>query len=435
MSMKKNNYVNGLNRGTGREKSGKKVGEKIFMAAGGIVVFIFSILIYGIIEGPEEPGGERVVTDNKDILAQIEMMEEDQKRKEEKLGMIKNDIFLGKKTDVVDYTEDLINDMKKNTSEKRTGSGGGMDLLCEPESGAQKETHPDSLLAYLEEDNGSDSIFAPEPLRMKAPPVSEEKRRQINKVRSLIAFSNSQPSRRNMDGGGSTSTRPARGIVNQRGGTGAGELSLIFNSNPGFTIYEGECISASLTGQVVNDRRDSPVTAVVTRDLLDESGRFVLIPANSKVTGRARKVSGQQDNRIFIDFYRIILPNGMSLDLNSADRRLSTLDRTGALGIRGRKNSHFFSRFGSSILYGSLNGLSGLAQNRLDQTSGMSRFLDRTSDNFNTLNDRLAADSLAIVPTITIKAGTELKIRFSSDVKISSWCRVSERTYYRGRNG
>jgi len=430
MGLKKNNVVN-IPKPRGSEKSsGKKIREKIFMAAGGLVVFVFTILIYGIIEEPEGPGQERVVTDNRDILAQIELMEEEQERNREKLGMIKNDIFLGKKTDVDEYTERLLNDMKKNISEERSGAGGGNDLFNGAEPVGTEGNHLDAVLAYLEkEDDGPGTMGIPTPSRPKVAPVSEKKRAQVKPVPSLIAFSNSQPSARIYhDGGRNIPFRRDHGAVNGRGGTG--KPSLIFNSNPVFTIFEGEYISASLTGQVVNDKRDSPVTAVVTRDLLDVNGRFVLIPAHAKIMGRARKVSAQQDNRVFIDFHRIILPNGRSLNMGSADNRLSAMDRSGALGIRGKKNNHFFSRFGSSILYGSLNGLSGLAQNRLDQTSGVSRFLDRTSDNFNMLNNRLASDSLSIVPTITIRSGTEVKVRFSSDVKISAWCRVSDRPYY-----
>ncbi|MCK5220337.1 MAG: hypothetical protein KAR14_02050, partial [Candidatus Aminicenantes bacterium] len=138
----------------------------------------------------------------------------------------------------------------------------------------------------------------------------------------------------------------------------------------------------------------------------------------------------QQDKRLFISFNRLILPNGKSLEFEKGDKSMSAMDGSGALGIKGKKNNHFFAKFGSSILYGSLNGLSGLAQNRISQTSGLSHFIDRTSDNFNTLNDRLASDSLGIIPTITIKAGTELKIRFAIDVKISAYSKVSERSYY-----
>ena len=109
---------------------------------------------------------------------------------------------------------------------------------------------------------------------------------------------------------------------------------------------------------------------------------------------------------------------------------MEALDGSGALGIKGKKDSHFFTKFGSSILYGSLNGLSGFAQNKISQASGLSHFIDRTSDNFNTLNDRLASDSLAILPTITVKAGIELKIRFSMDIEISAYSKISERSYY-----
>ncbi len=295
----------------------------------------------------------------------------------------------------------------------------------------------DSVLSYLQdEDEGSENIFSISKNIPNSVVNKERENRPEKRVRSLFAFSNTHRSARIYNNGFTNISSDRTDDLNdefekmEKGSDGSSGMSLIFNTNPVFTIFEGEFLHASITNRILNDKRESPVTAMIMRDLLDDNGRFVLIPANSRITGFARKVSGQQDTRIFIDFHRMILPNGRSLDLGKGKKSMMALDNSGALGIRGKKNSHFFTKFGSSILYGSLNGLSGFAQNRLDQSSGLSRFVDRTSGNFSTLNDRLAADSLAIVPTIIIKAGTEIKIRFASDVLISAYTRVSERTYY-----
>ncbi len=435
--MKRNdiNYVN-FNTAKGKAKRpGNKTKERIVMAAGGIVIFILTFFIYGIMDNPERSGEKDIVTENRDILAQIDQLEEQRRKKEEKLGMIKNDVFLGKNTDVDEYTASLLNDLKNLAEKNNEGSEKSMKIDDEDIfSNSHSDEHMNSILSYLEEEEEDPkSIFDPD--LNKEGPVSGKYRyrKSEKKVRSLFAFSNTWRSAR-IYNNGSANVSP---VISERNDTinrleknDSGTLCLIFNSNPVFTICEGEILTASLTCRVVNDKRESPVTAVTSKDFLDNSGRFVLLPANSRVTGYARKVSGQQDARIFIDFHRIILPNGRSIDMGSSKKSMAAMDRSGALGIRGKRNNHFFTKFGSSILYGSLNGLSGFAQNSLDQSSGLSRFIDRTSDNFNILNERLASDSLAIVPTIVIKAGTEFNIRFASDVRISAYSRVSERTYY-----
>lgn len=437
MSGNKINYVNFNNSKGTVEKPGNKTRDRMIMAVGGLFIFILTFFIYGIMDDTENSGQKEIVTDNLDILAQIDQLDEQKMAREEKLGKIKNDVFLGENTDVDEYTKSLINDLKNLAEESDNESDKSEDKDIESyPSSSQTDEEMDIILSYLREGKkDSHDVFAAG--RNKTYPVPKKYResKTIKKVRSLFAFSNTRRSARIYNNGftnisSETFDQPDTNMGAGKSSKSSDKMCLIFNSNPVFTISEGEFLYASLSNRIVNDKRKSPVTAVITRDFLDDSGRFVLIPANSRVTGFAQKVSGQQDTRLFINFHRIILPNGRSLDLGFSKNSMTAMDHSGALGVRGRKNSHFFTKFGSSILYGSLNGLSGFAQNRLDQSSGLSHFIDRTSDNFNTLNDRLASDSMAIVPTIMIKEGTEVKVRFASDVKISAYTRVSDRTYY-----
>jgi len=436
--MKRNdiNYVNFNAAKRAVKRSGSKFRDRIIMTGGAVLVFILTFFIYGIMDDPEISEQQEVVTDNKDILAQIDQLEEQRKDKEEKLGMIKNDIFLGKNIDVDEYTAGLLNDLKNLAEQSDVDADKNEEIDAENiSSHSRSDENLNSILSYLEgDDEDSENIFDPGINKVAQVPGKHRNSKSINRVRSLFAFSNRLRSARIFNNGYTNVYSEASDASEKKGSENNHKnperMHLIFNSNPVFTISEGEILEASLTGRVVNDKRESPVTAVTTRDYLDNSGRFVLIPANSRITGYAMKVSGQQDTRVFIDFHRMILPNGRSLDLGGGKKNMTAMDYTGALGIRGRKNSHFFTKFGSSILYGSLNGLSGFAQNRLDQSSGLSRFIDRSSDNFNTLNDRFASESLAVVPTIMIKAGTEVNIRFASDVRISAYARVTERAYY-----
>jgi len=429
------NYVNYNTDKRVRKKSVNKTKDRFIMAAGGLVIFVLTFFIYGIMDEPDINGQKEIVTDNRDILAQIDQLEDQRKVKEEKLGMIKNDVFLGKNTDVDEYTASLLNDLKSLAEQSDSKSDRKEETDVEKNSSySRSDENLNSILSYLEDDDSSDTIFNQGPNRSEPAHNEYRDKKTMRRVKSLYAFSNTMSSARIYNNGYEDLTAEIsdRSETNNRieNGRNPDLMRLIFNSNPVFTISEGDFLTASITGRVLNDKRESPVTAVTTEDYLDNSGNYVLIPANSRITGFARKVSGQQDTRIFIDFHRMILPNGKKLELGTGKRSLTGMDNSGALGIRGKKNSHFFTKFGSSILYGSLNGLSGFAQNRLEQSSGLSRLIDRTSANFNTLNDRLASDSLAIVPTITLKAGSEVKIRFSCEIKISAYMKVSERTYY-----
>ncbi len=443
MKRKDPNYVNFMVNKKDGKKLGKKAKDRLVMITGGFVVFILTFFLYGIVdESGNNPGNPEVRTENRDILAQIEELEEQKKRKEEKMGMITDEIFLGKNTAVDEYAESLIGDLRRRAEQEKMNeeiSSREEDARNEEYSGPGSADHIDDLLSHLREENRDKSdLFPGVSAGDNSISSSRIKRAEEKSVGTLFAFSNTQRSARIYNNGRgevfyNREKNNGENIVGKnrsRSDNSAGEL-LVFNSNPVFKIFEGEFLNAVITNRIVNDKLSSPVNAVVTRDLLDRRGKFVLIPATTKIVGTARKVSGQQDTRLFINFHRLILPNGRSLYFGKGKRRMSALDETGALGIKGKKNNHFFAKFGSSILYGSLNGVSGFAQNRIDQSSGLSRFLDRTSANFNTLNDRLASNSLAILPTITVSAGTRLKILITVDIDISAYSKISERSYYK----
>ncbi len=127
--MKRNeiNYVNFHGTEGKTESRGNRTRDRIFITAGGLVIFILTFFLYGIMEEPEDPGHKEIVTDNRDILAQIDQLEEEKKMKEEKLGMIKNEIFLGKNTAVNEYAESLINDLKNLSEQEDTEVNSGRD--------------------------------------------------------------------------------------------------------------------------------------------------------------------------------------------------------------------------------------------------------------------------------------------------------------------
>ena len=442
MSDINSNFVNIEGIKKHRKRIGSKMKDRLVMVIGGFVIFILTYFLYGIVDESENgPGENKVRTENRDLLAQIDLFEEQKKTNEEKFGMIRNDVFLGENAAVDEYADSIISDLRKlakQEDEKRVLEEQEADSINREFAETESNDQFGDIMDYLQkEDESSGELFSEPQTRDVSSTGRSRRGIKRDRVGTLFAFSNTQRSARIYNNGRGEVVYNNADDIDQSGADKVQikrELSnkkqLIFNSNPVFTIFEGEFLHAVLTNRIVNDKQSSPVTAVITKDLLDHTGKFVLIPANSKITGSAQKVSGQQDKRLFISFQRLILPNGHSLNFGSGNNGMTALDGSGALGIKGKKDSHFFAKFGSSILYGSLNGLSGFAQNKISQSSGLSHFIDRTSDNFNTLNDRLASDSLAILPTITVKAGIELKIRFSTDIEISAYSKISERSYY-----
>jgi type IV secretion system protein VirB10 len=95
--------------------------------------------------------------------------------------------------------------------------------------------------------------------------------------------------------------------------------------------------------------------AVVSQDVRSFDGSKVLIPRSSRLIGEYKGVTEAGQRRAYLMWTRLVRPDGVSIALASP-----AADFTGEAGIGGKVNSHFFSRFGSSILLSILGGAGSL---------------------------------------------------------------------------
>jgi type IV secretory pathway VirB10-like protein len=213
----------------------------------------------------------------------------------------------------------------------------------------------------------------------------------------------------------------------------AEKTELIYTEHSPVTLYEGEIIDAVLVNRIVADTEPSPVVCQISKDVYDNSGQYVLFPANCRVVGTSQVVSYKGAHRLFISFHRIVLPNDLSVDLPSSQKALKAMDETGALGLVSKVDRHWFLQFGTAIFFGVLDGLAAAAQRNTEFFSASSVIIDRTSRNFDRILDRIMAEYSSIVPTITVNQGKKVRIYLSDDIVISPFARISERSYYANR--
>jgi type IV secretory pathway VirB10-like protein len=205
---------------------------------------------------------------------------------------------------------------------------------------------------------------------------------------------------------------------------------LIYSDYPPTTIHEGEMLEAVLVNRIIADTEPSPVVCSITKDVFDRSARYVIFPANSRIVGLSQVVSYKGAHRLFINFQRIILPNGASLDLPPSRKALKALDETGALGVVSKVERHWFLQFGTALLFGALDGLAGAAQRNRDVFSTRAVVIGRTSENFERILENIMTQYSTIVPTIRVDQGKRMRIYLADDVLISPYARVSDRSYY-----
>jgi type IV secretion system protein VirB10 len=115
-------------------------------------------------------------------------------------------------------------------------------------------------------------------------------------------------------------------------------------------VPQGFVIPAVLETAIDSDLPGS-VRAVVSRDVRGFDGTQVLIPRGSKLIGQYKSAAAIGQTRAFVVWSRIITPTGVSIDVGSP-----ATDRLGRGGLEGKADTHFFQRFGSSILLSVISG-------------------------------------------------------------------------------
>jgi type IV secretion system protein VirB10 len=210
------------------------------------------------------------------------------------------------------------------------------------------------------------------------------------------------------------------------------KTQLIYSGLTPVTVHEGEMLEAVLVNRLIVNTEASPVVCTLSRDVFDKSGQYVVFPANSRVIGSAQAVNYKGASRLFIGFHRIILPNGLSVDLPQSQKVMRALDETGALGVVSNVNRHWMLQFGAAIMLGVIDGIAGYAQRgQADTANGM--VINRTSENFDRVLDKVMSQYSSIVPTISVFQGKTLRIYISDDMVISPYARLADRSYYGAR--
>ncbi|HEY5411832.1 MAG TPA: TrbI/VirB10 family protein [Caulobacteraceae bacterium] len=173
------------------------------------------------------------------------------------------------------------------------------------------------------------------------------------------------------------------------------------------TVPQGTVIPAVLETAINSDLPGS-VRAVVSRDVAGFDGSEVLIPRGSKLIGQYRSGMAYGQSRAFVIWSRILTPDGVSIDVGSP-----AVDTLGRGGLAGETNTHFFERFGSSILLSAITaGMEFAAQSGGSGTAVI-------------IGSPLQASSLAamqpqsIPVTIKVMQGTPLQVFLVRDLDFS----------------
>jgi len=109
------------------------------------------------------------------------------------------------------------------------------------------------------------------------------------------------------------------------------------------------------------------------------------------------------------------------------------VDGAGSVGIDGDVDRHFMMMFGSAIMLGMLDGFAALVEGPSGSASPSARelLMARTSMNMSEVVRGIINRYGNVVPTITIEAGSKMKVFFAEDVRMSPYMKARELSWVR----
>lgn len=177
-------------------------------------------------------------------------------------------------------------------------------------------------------------------------------------------------------------------------------------------IPQGTLISGILETAIQSDL-SGMVRAIVSENVYSFDGSELLIPKGSRLIGRYKSKITKGQTRLYVIWERLITNSGVSVNLNS----LGT-DALGRVGLSGDVDTHFFERFGSSVLLSLIDtSLEIGAEAITDENS--STIALQTGQDFSNASEIALKDSINIPPTIHINQGQRIKVFVGQDLSFS----------------
>lgn len=182
--------------------------------------------------------------------------------------------------------------------------------------------------------------------------------------------------------------------------------------HPETTIVSGEMLHATLN-VAMNSDLPGMITATVTSPAYSYTGENELIPSGSRLIGQYSSAVLQGQSRIFIMWNRVVLPNGVSVNINSPD--------TDQIGQSGESadyiNRHFWSRFGESVLMSILSaGVSNVDVDSSDEYNSAQAYRMAVAESFQESAAGTLKQTAIQKPTLVRYQGAKINVFIAHDL-------------------
>jgi type IV secretion system protein VirB10 len=185
-------------------------------------------------------------------------------------------------------------------------------------------------------------------------------------------------------------------------------------------LKSGTFLDAVLVNELVTDNYTSPVLAMIDRAYYDPLTQKLLIPAGTRVLGKAEAVKYQTASRLAITFDTFQFPNGSTFHINPNEQALEGL---GTFGAADSVNRHTARILLTAGLVGVLTGWnnSQIQGGSYETYSGTDMMRMQANESLSRTAEQMLSPFLNAMPTITVNAGHRLKIWITRDVALPEY--------------
>lgn len=179
-----------------------------------------------------------------------------------------------------------------------------------------------------------------------------------------------------------------------------------------YTLAQGTIIPGILE-TAINSELPGFVKAIVSSTVYASHGATVLIPKGSHLIGQYHSMVQQGQNRVFVEWIRIITSTGLSINLNSPGA-----DSLGQAGMEGNiVDRHFFERFSQASLLSLIGaGTATIRVNDQTQHNSASSYRTAIANSFQQSANASFQSGHTIKPTIHVWQGTKINVLCNKDI-------------------
>lgn len=183
-------------------------------------------------------------------------------------------------------------------------------------------------------------------------------------------------------------------------------------AHPDYTIASGELIPAVLESPIDSDL-PGMVRAVTSEPIYAYTGNASLIPAGSRLIGQYSSSISQGQTRVMIIWNRVILPNGITAQINSPG--------TDSLGMAGQGadsvNRHFVAQFSEATFLTLIGGgVATIGVSGDDEYNSAAQYRTGIAQSMNQTASTTLSGSVAIQPTLKINQGQKINVFVAKDI-------------------